>query len=417
MLNVSYERLVIDAVKGDDVAIKNLKNRIQAEAKSAVRHVLKHRRCSNAKIEDLEIQIVPQIVQAMLGALSKYNFNNSLQNWIYSLVCHYVELALNKKDALEQHGSSIDENGVTKLCYNSQGTKHPLLEQIDIEVRTLVSLLNQLSYIQTYSSCSGHPNREEWNTDKWVPYGGYIGLIPIGSVDKTINFLISLLMRLDNSCMPTHNSYLPTDLQNDATSPEAIRKRYKQEDAEALFCSEGPIVLVGISLRFFTYYRVEKNGLKIWKQLIACLRELIPEDESLTDEINTSEIALQCLQKMLNGLPFLFSASLVSSPEGYPGIVLNTQADLTICNWFSTLADRLYTRLDETGCTESNYPIKNPSFTMKWSFRLRPFLNQELLPLPHLLTPQWVPRTRECHLKIWKLLELTVAEMLNHDGC
>ena len=49
---------------------------------------------------------------------------------------------------------------------------------------------------------------------------------------------------------------------------------------------------------------------------------------------------------------------------------------------------------------------------MKWSFRLRPFLNQELMPLPHLLTPQWDPRTREDHLKIWQLLELVVAEQL-----
>ena len=420
MLKFSDERLIVDAVKGNDEAIKSLKNRIQTEAKSAVRHVLKHRRCSNAKIKVLELQIVPQIVKAVFGVLPKYKFNTSLQIWIYSLACHYVELKLlNKKRTMGQHRGSDDENGVTKLCFYSQGTKHPPLEQIDFEIRSLVSLLNQLPYIQTTTSCSGHPNREEWKTRKWVPYGGYIGLIHIGSVDKTINFFISLLMRLDNTSMSTSGTDLPDVLQmncdtqqNNTTSVEAIRKRYKQVDADSLYCSGEPIVLVGVSFRFFVCHRKEKNRLEIWKELIACLKELIPVHESLTAEIDTSEIALQCLQIALQRLPFLFSATLVTSREGYPGIVLNTQADLAVCRWFSALAAQLYARLDETECAESPDTAENPPFIMKWSFSLRPFLNQELIPLPHLLTLQWKPRTRKEHLKIWELLELAVTEML-----
>lgn len=420
MLNFSDERLIVYAVKGDHEAIKGLKNRIQAEAKYAVRHVLKHRRCSNVKIKMLESKIVSQIVKAVFGVLPKYKFNSPLQIWIYNLACHYVELKLNKKRTVGQHGSSDDENEVTKLCSYSQGTKHPPLEQIDFEIRSLVSFLNQLPYIQTTTSCSGHPNQEKWKTRRWVPYGGYIGLINIGSVEKTINFFISLLMRLDNTSMSTSDTDLPDVLQmnrdtwqNNTSSADVIRKRYKQVDAESLYCSGGSIVLVGVSFRFFVCHREEKNRLEIWNELIACLNELIPEHEPLAAEVDTSGITLQCLQVALQRLPFLFNASLVTSREGYPGIVLNTQADLAVCQWFSALAARLYARLDEIECANSDYTVENPLFIMKWTFSLRPFLNQELIPLPHLMMPRWEPRTREDHLKIWKLLELTVTEMVD----
>ena len=93
--------------------------------------------------------------------------------------------------------------------------------------------------------------------------------------------------------------------------------------------------------------------------------------------------------------------------------MLNTQADLAVCQWFSALADRLYSRLDEAGYKVSPNVEGAVPFAATWTFRLRPFLNQELIPLPHLLTSRWEPRTREDHLKIWKLIELAVAEMLD----
>ena len=61
---------------------------------------------------------------------------------------------------------------------------------------------------------------------------------------------------------------------------------------------------------------------------------------------------------------------------------------------------------------ESHDTEDDEPFTAKWCFGLQPFLNQELLPLPHLLTPKWEPRTRDDHPKIWKLLALAVEEQL-----
>ena len=79
---------------------------------------------------------------------------------------------------------------------------------------------------------------------------------------------------------------------------------------------------------------------------------------------------------------------------------------------FSAVANQLHESLDKAGYMGSHDTEDNTPFTAQWFFDLRPFLNQELLPLPYLLTPKWEPRTREDHLKIWKLLELAVEEQL-----
>ncbi len=416
MLKVSDERLVVDAVKGDCKALEELKERA-IYSQYGIYDALNSMRCSNDEKKYLE----PQITEIVFSDLHNYGFINSFNTFGYRLAALTARLYKeNNTDQLPDK-ESLKEKVVPNVPLSNAhvNPKHPPLEQIDLEIRSLVSLLNRSPDIQTTLSCSGHPNQGEWKTCKWSPYGGYIALKPASSVGKTLDFLICLLMWLDNTSMSTNDTDLPVlqqmkrDTQQDnTTSAKAIRKRYKQVGAESLYCFGGPIVLLGISFRFFICHREEKNRLEIWKELIMCLKEFIPEDESLDAEVDTAEIASQCLQKALQRLPFLFSATLVTSREGYPGIVLNTQANLVVCQWFSALAAQLYARLNETEYAESPDTAENPSFIMKWSFTLRPFLNQELIPLPHLLTQQWKPRTPEEHLKIWKLLELTVAEML-----
>ena len=418
MLKVSDERLVVAAVKGDFEALEALKERA-IYGQYGIYAALNSMRCSDAEKKDFE----PQITEIVFSNLHNYEFINSFHTFGYRLAVNMVSLYKENNTAWLPDKESLKEEvvpNVPSTLHNALvNPKHPPLEQIDLEIRSLVSLLNQSSDIQTTNSCSGHPNQEEWKANKWVPYGGYIELRPVSLVGKTLDFLISLLMRLDNTSMSTNDADLLVlqqmkcdTQQNDTTSVEAIRKRYKQVNAESLYCSGGPIVLLGVSFRFFVCHREEKKRLKIWKELIACLKELIPVDELFAAEVDTEEIASQCLQKALHRLSFLFSATLVTSREGYPGIVLNTQADLAVCQWFSALAAQLYARLDESEYAESLDTAENPPFIMKWSFSLRPFLNQELIPLPHLLTLQWKPRTCKEHLKIWELLELAVAEML-----
>ena len=65
---------------------------------------------------------------------------------------------------------------------------------IEKEIRSLVALLNDASYIQTIGSCSGHPQMPE---RKWRD--GWITMEPVGSPEKLWDFLDALRARLDNA--------------------------------------------------------------------------------------------------------------------------------------------------------------------------------------------------------------------------
>ena len=102
----------------------------------------------------------------------------------------------------------------------------------------------------------------------------------------------------------------------------------------------------------------------------------------------------------------------MTDSEGYPGLRLFTKADLALCQWFSELATQIHLVLD----TKTYLDVGTKShaqFVAEWGFTLQPWLNAELIPLPHLIERCWDPRTREDHLKIWKLIELAVAAQLH----
>ncbi len=419
MSNISDEQLVVAAARGDTNVMENIKERA-IFGKYGIRKCLKKMGSTDKEISLLE----PKIVQILLASIPKYEFTAPFFVYGYNLAVNYsLRYKENREVPLfdkEIHKEKACPNTLRTLSDTLGKPKHPPLGQIDLEIRTLVSLLNQSPDIKTSgSSCSGHPDQEEWKNSDWSQFGGYIGIIPMSSPDKALDFLNGILKKLDNSNTQTKNGFLPAELQQtksalneNITFTDAIRARYKQVDAEDLFCSDAPVVLINVSFRFYVCHSHAKHSLEIWKQLIARIKELIPEDRELTAEVDTPEKAMQLLQKALHRLPFLFSATLTTSQEGYPGIVLTTVADLALLQWFSTLADRLHECLDDAGYVSSPDAEDDIPFAEKWTFTLRPFLNQECIPLLHLLTPQWEPRTREDHLKIWKLLELAVAEQV-----
>ena len=210
-------------------------------------------------------------------------------------------------------------------------------------------------------------------------------------------------MCLDNTCA--------LEAENDSYA-DTIRQRYRQADADELFQSGGPIALMRVSFSFFTCHPEEKHRLEIWKQFIVSMRELIPDCDELSADVDTSDSAAKRLHQMLHRLSFMYRTELVRNREGYPGIDLYTIADLNLLKRFSAVANQLHACLDGAGYMGSHDTEDGMPFTAQWFFGLRPFLNQELLPLPHLLVPEWEPRTREDHLKIWKLLALAVEKQL-----
>ena len=396
MSNISDERLVIAAVKGDNRAIEELKGRVLLRIRTTLGQRLKF----EVDTEHLE-RLERQIVEEVFNNLHNYTFTSPFLSWVHRVTFN-VAIAENEKHNNVAATDVVKSNTRAK---DPPTTAVPIdYEAIDYEIRTLVNLLNQSPYIQTTSSCSGHPDQEKWQKRRWNQHGGWIHIKPVGDPRRAFNFLVNLLMCLDNTCA------LETA---DDSCADTIRQRYRQVDADELFQSGGPIALVRVSFSFFACYPEEKHRLEIWKRFTVSLRALMLDCHELSAEIDTSDSAAKHLHQILHRLSFMYRVQLVKNREGYPGITLDTMADLILLKRFSAVANQLHEHLDKAGYMGSHDTEDEMPFTAQWFFGLRPFLNQELLPLPHLLTPEWEPRTREDHLKIWKLLELAVEEQLD----
>ena len=393
MSNMSDERLVIAAVKGDSRAIEELKERVLSRIRMTLGQKLKF----EVDIKHLE-RLEHQIAERVFNNLHKYTFTSPFLSWVHCITFN-VAIAENRKHNNVAAADVVKSDTGVK---DPPQTEVPIdYEVIDYEIRPLVNLLNRSPYIQTTSSCSGHPDQEKWQTRRWNQHGGWIHIKPIGDPRGAFDFLINLLMCLDNTCA------LETE---DNPCADTIRQRYRRVDADKLFQSGGPIALMRVSFSFFACQPEEKHRLEMWKQFTGSVRAWIPDCHELSVEVDTSDTAAKRLHQVLQRQSFMYRTELVRNREGYPGIDLYTIADLNLLKRFSALANQLHASLYGAGYMESHDTEDNPPFTAKWFFGLRPFLNQELLPLPHLLTPEWKPRTREDHLKIWKLLELAVEE-------
>ena len=395
MSNISDERLVIAAVEGDDPAIEELKERVLSRIRATLGQRLKFE-VDTKHLERLERQIVERV----FNNLDKYTFTSPFLSWVHRITFN-VAIAENRK---HNNGVAADVVKSNTRAKDPPQTEVPIdYEAIDYEIRPLVNLLNRSPYIQTTSSCSGHPDQEKWKKRRWSQHGGWIHIKPVGDPRGAFNFLVNLLMCLDNTCAleTEDNSYADT-----------IRQRYQHVDADKLFQSGGPIALMRVSFSFFACHPKEKHRLEIWKQFTVSMRALVPDCDELSAEVDTSDTAAKRLHQMLHRLSFMYKTELATNRGGYPGITLYTMADLNLLKRFSAVANQLHASLDKAGYMVSRDTEDDTPFTAKWFFSLRPFLNQELLPLPHLLTSKWEPRTREDHLKIWKLLALAVEEQL-----
>ena len=395
MSNMSDERLVVAAVKGDDRAIEELKERVLSQIRTTLGRRLKFE-VDTKHLERLE----QQVVERVFNNLHKYRFTSPFLSWVYGVTFN-VAIAENRKHYNVATADVVKSDTGVKTPPKTEVSID--YEAIDYEIRPLVDLLNRSPYIQTTSSCSGHPDQEKWKTRRWNQHGGWIHIRPVGDPRGAFNFLVNLLVSLDNTCA------LETE---DNPCADTIRQRYRRADADKLFQSGGPIALMRVSFSFFACHPEEKHRLEIWKQFIGSVREWIPDCHELSAEVDSSDSAAKRLHQVLHRLSFMYKTELVTNGEEYPGIDLYTIADLSLLKRFSALANRLHECLDGAGYMESHDTEDRTPFTAKWFFSLRPFLNQELLPLPHLLTPEWEPRTREDHLKIWKLLGLAVEEQL-----
>lgn len=403
MSNTSDERLIVTAVKGDCEAIEELKKRA-IHGEHGIRSTLQKIQSCDTEIELLE----PQIVNQIIDGLHNFSFQVSFVTWVFRLT---INFALRHEENIKKVSDNKIQNHIRQS--KSQSVQNPSsekneqlpLEQIDFEIRSLVYLLNQSPYIQTTSSCSGHPGQQQ-DQRHWSPYGGWIDIIPVGETSDAFNFLTQLQIRSDNSGMLKVDDNIPAN---------TIRQKYQQVDADTLFQSGSPIILVYVSFRLFAIHPDIHHRLEIWKRLITSMMELIPANQRPSNEFDTPATAAEYLQETFNRLPSIYSARIVKNQEQYIGINFKTFADLALFKKLSAVDKRMQECLYDSEYMTDLDTEENKEYNAKWVFTLRPFLNQELIPLPHLLTPRWEPRTREDHLKIWKFLENEVGEMLSEN--
>lgn len=395
MSRVSDERLVVAAVKGGDrEAVKMLDARIKAIIAS----------------QTLPQALQEEVRQRILTQLHKYRFVGSFHRWVHT-IARNASIKYNNQQFFDRKPQNEKPPPKTSPVLNRSPiqAKLPPLEEIDLEIRSLISLLNESPHIRTTCSCSGHPNQEEWKTRGWDPFGGWIHIKPTGDPRAALEFLTTLLARLDNTAAL---ETVPAIRREGNTSMDTTRRLYQQADAEGLFRSKGPVVIIGVYLSLFACHQEEAHRLQIWRQFIDSIRDLITDKEEICPEIDTPEMASQCLREELHRLPFIYRVELRTDADGYPGLHLYTKADLALCQWFSELANRIYLFQGKTAYWEADEESQ-AQFVAEWGFTLQPWLNAELIPMPHLMKYHWEPRTREDHLKIWKLIELAVEEQIH----
>ena len=402
MSRISDERLVVAGLEGDCEAMKVLEDRIKS-AILAASEEFTHQR--GVEIEAIQ----EEVLQKILTQLHGYRFVGSFQKWVRRITYNALVKWNNRRfsDKRPQNEKALPKISPV-LNRPSVHAKHPPLEEIDLEIRSLVGLLNKSPHIQTTCSCSGHPDQGELKTREWNPFGGWIHIVPTGDPRSALDFITTLLARLDNTALET---VLGIRQEGD-TSTDTSHQLYQQADAEGLFRSGRGVIIIGVYLRLFVCHQEETHCLQIWRQLIDSVRDLIIDDGDLCPEIDTPEMASLCLREELHRLPFIHSVELRTNADGYPGLHLYTKADLALFEWFSKLADRIYLSQGKTAYWEADADSQT-QFVAKWSFTLQPWLNAELIPMPHLIKRDSTPRTREDHLKIWKLIELAVAEQIH----
>ena len=395
MSRVSDERLVVAAVKGGDCeAVKMLDDRIKSIIES----------------QTLPQALQEEVRQKILTQLHNYRFVGSFQKWVHT-IARNASIRYNNEQLFNRKPKSKKSLPKVPPVLNRPPVqaKLPPLEEIDLEIRSLVVLLNESPHIRTTCSCSGHPNQKAWKTRGWDPFGGWIHIEPTGDPRTALEFLTTFLARLDNTAAVETG---PGIRQEGDTSTDAIHRLYQQAGAEGLFRSGGPVVIIGVHLNLFACHQEEARRLQIWQRFIDSIRDLITDKKEHYPEINTPEMASLYLREELRRFPFIYSVELRTDEEGYPGLHLYTKADLALCQWFSELANRIYLFQSKAAYWKAEAEGQT-QFVVEWGFILQPWLNAELIPMPHLMKRDWTSRTREDHLKIWKLIELAVAEQIH----
>jgi hypothetical protein len=273
--------------------------------------------------------------------------------------------------------------------------QQPSLNEIDKEIRSLVYLLNQAPYIQTYASCSGHPSMPERD---WKD--GWITIEPVGNPDKLWDFSEALRARLDNT---TATKVIQYYSEQQYLYHDKVFELYKKMGAEELFFSAVPILTINLSFTLCRFCTTHEKGLLIWKKILDAVQEFIPHNADGRISVNTREESAKLLIKLLDSVPQIRGIALLFDRHDRWRVEFEAMGNRNSFQWCWNLVSHAHEILSQ----EKEFQPQEDGrrqFLAHGHFILRPVVRTGS-----------VERTREDHLKIWKLIELTAQELIHRE--
>ena len=231
---------------------------------------------------------------------------------------------------------------------------------IDKRIRKLIYLLNEIPYIQTMGSCSGHPDDPTRGLT-----GGFITLEPIGEMSPFWEFLNGLDMKLNR------------------TDPQMLECA-QQIRAKTVYTSAHP--LVDISFCFsFAVPRKTPNHTEIWNAIIASVQSVLGSENHPV--IKTPEEGMDFLINQFHSTPYVVKNQ---TKRARYGVGFQATWDYESCQWCFSLMKKVYPVLKSV--------LGSARFYYCNSFQISPLIKAS-------------QRSRKDHIKIWKLIEAAVIQL------
>ena len=258
---------------------------------------------------------------------------------------------------------------------------------IEPEIRSLIKQLNRIPYIRTFASCSGHPAMPH---KQWVD--GWITLVP-GDATYVWDFVEVLQARLDNVKAAKVVQYYS---EQGLCYHDKVFEFYKRVDAEKLFLSSIPILTTHICSCVFPWRVSVDARCVFWDEILKAVGGFDPSCECNHSDIRSEEAGARRLVQWLKTSRHVQGIALYQGTRGTWRVEFEALSNRSSFEWCWRLTDHVRKRFQELLSTED-------CLVSHTHIILRPVVMQ-------------TDRTREDHLKIWKLIEFAATELMREMG-
>jgi hypothetical protein len=229
---------------------------------------------------------------------------------------------------------------------------------------------------------------------------------PTRDIGQTFSFLEHLRARLDNS-----RGLELSQAAKDAFYVNRTLAFFKQVEGEALYTSAIPIMTTYFWTKIHRFTTFEELTM-MWNIALNITQEFIPKSEILPPaclcvarrQVETPEAGAEAFVTLLQSVPHIqeiYTVNYYHQPP-WPWGMANIYFlwNRSSIQWGFSFINQLKTRFEK----EFASPNARGGFSFRTSFVIKPIVHRNNL-----------QRTREDHLKIWKLIELAAREYIHGE--